>query len=805
MTTTYGILVFSFGLAGLLLAVSRLLRQARADRQARAETERQLQFSNQRQRLTATLSRARTPADVINACLPDLLHAASAAAGAIILVSEDGMVCEVAHALGYEDAVLRDGHARLASSTSAIADAIRRRDLLVVEQVDSRSPESRARASDPLLDSYPGALIVPFIAAGRAMGAAAMSLTRPRSADGEEREFLLAAGRHVAQALDRARLYHEAERARREAEAMRVRADSALAARRQIEEALRQSEGNFRALAARTSRLYTLSAGLSEALTLDAMARVMVDRGKVVIGAAAGTVALLVDNGTAFQTLYSDELPAADDRWRHFAADPGLGVTAAVQSRQPVLVSSFAEWQETYPVSASIAAGDGYASSATLPLLADGDVLGVMSFSFTVPVNFDDDYRALLVSLAQNCAQALDRARLYETAERARAEAERANRSKDDFLSTISHELRTPLNAILGWAAMLRNGSVDAGKSQRAFDAIFNNATRQGRLIEELLDVSRIVAGRASIEVQDMDLVENLRGAVEAMMPAASAKGVNIAFDPPSAIRVVADPRRVEQVFLNLLSNAVKFTPSGGQIGIEIASTPRSVTVRVSDTGAGIDPEFLPHVFDRFRQGNSATNRSVGGLGLGLFIARHLIEAQSGTIHVESEGPDRGSVFTVCLPAAIASVHPAIRPGRSDSTSRSDASPELNGIRVLLVDDEPDAREMMSAALETCGATVVSAASAGDALRTLGRVAVDVVLADIAMPEKDGYELIREIRATPGPRFSSVPAAAVTAHARDDERQRALAAGFQMHLAQPIDPATLARAVAALARLKTPA
>jgi signal transduction histidine kinase len=811
MNANYGIIVFSLGLAGLLLAASRLLRQARADRAARAETERQLRYSDQLQQLTATLSRARTPSDVIHVCLPDMLHATSAAAGAVVLVSDDGRSHDVAHAIGYDDGHIEQGQSRLPSSNSAIAEAIRRRDMVVVENRLARSNESRARADDVLLDHHAGAIVVPLLASGRGIGAIAMSLEDARSVDGEEREFVLSAGRHIAQALDRARLYHEAERARSEAEAFRARADGALRERQVVEEALRQSENKYRALAARTSRLYELSAGLSGALTPGAMARVMVTRGKAVVGATAGSVAMLINSGAAFEWLFSDESATPHDQPRIFPADDNWCATRAVRTREPVFVSSFAEWQEKYPASATLAADGGYVSSATLPLIADGTAIGVISFSFTMPVNFDEDYRALLASVAQHSAQALDRARLYETAERARAEAEAANRSKDDFLSTISHELRTPLNAILGWAVMLRNNSVDVAKIPRAYEAIFNNATRQGRLIEELLDVSRIVAGRASIDLQEIDLVENLRGAVEAMMPAASAKGLEIAFEPPAGLPcVVADPRRTEQVFLNLLSNAVKFTPSGGRVQIQMIAGAGSVAVRVSDSGQGIDPVFLPHVFDRFRQEDSATTRSVGGLGLGLFIARQLVEAQNGTLRAESDGSNRGASFTVTLPAAPAALRPAA--GRPDASQSSDASraPVLDGVCVLLVDDEADAREMMATALETCGAKVVAAASARDALQALGRVPVDVLLADIAMPEQDGYELIRAIRSSRTGGTAGVPAAAVTAHARDDERQRALAAGFQMHLAKPIDPTiakpidptTLARAVATLARLK---
>ena len=390
---------------------------------------------------------------------------------------------------------------------------------------------------------------------------------------------------------------------------------------------------------------------------------------------------------------------------------------------------------------------------------------------------------------------------------------------------------------------MPRGGSMDAGRTQRALEAIFNNATRQGRLIEELLDVSRIVAGRAALDLQEVDIVENIRGAVEAMMPMASAKGVELGFmtaavpvgaaasshpagsaprspttpgAPPSQaglssalapegasdVRVVADPRRLEQVFLNLLSNAVKFTPAEGRVTIEIIRTNGFVDVRVADTGIGIDATFLPYVFDRFRQGNSTTTRSVGGLGLGLFIARHLVEAQHGSIRAESEGLDRGAAFTVRLKAT------ASGPNRASSATAvaqvaaepQESSPELTGIRVLLVDDEADSREMMASALQACGATVVSATSAKDALVALRRSHIDVMLSDIAMPEKDGYELIREVRGAAAARIAALPAAAVTACVRDDEREQALAAGFQMHLAKPVHPAALVRAVATLAR-----
>jgi signal transduction histidine kinase/CheY-like chemotaxis protein len=792
-------------LAGVMISVAirRFRREAHAERDSRIEIERRLRQTDRLQEFTAALSRARTSDDVIGLCFPELLHAVEAEAGALFLTSEDGSECELAQAVGFPDRDVTSGGRCPITYQSPVTEAIARRDLIVAGSSSTR----RAQALiDPLLEVREGDVVFPLLVGPRAIGAVALRMFTPGPAGrvgNDEREFLLRIGRHIAQALDRARLYETAERGREEAEALRVRADSELRERQKAEEALRLSEARYRTLAARTSRLYALSAGLSQAVTLDAVAKVIVRHGKVVVGASAGSVYMLAERGTQFDTLYAEEYgPDGVESPRRFPAAPGLCSTAAVETRRPVFVGSFVEWQEKYPRSASIAADGGYASSAALPLLADGAVLGVLSFHFTVPVNFDDEYGALLTSVAQHCAQALDRARLYETTERARADAEAANRSKDDFLSTISHELRTPLNAILGWAAMLRSGSVDASRTQRAIDAIFNNATRQGRLIEELLDVSRIVAGRASFDLQTVDLSENIRGAVESMMPSAAAKGVEVRFDAAPDIHVVADPRRLEQVFLNLLSNAVKFTPRDGHISVDVTASDETAEVRVVDTGVGIDPSFLPHVFERFRQADSAPTRTVGGLGLGLFISRQLTEGQGGTIRVESDGPGRGATFILTLRSAATSgagLHSMATALAGQVPDKQESMPSLDSVRVLIVDDEPDAQEVMASALESCGATVMSAGSARDALETLRHVDIDLLLSDIAMPGQDGYELIRAIRAMPSARLASIPAAAVTAHARDDERERALAAGFHLYLTKPVHPAVLARAVASLA------
>jgi signal transduction histidine kinase/ActR/RegA family two-component response regulator len=788
--------------AGIVIAlvISRLRRETARARCSETDAERRLAATDRLYQLSSAVSRATTPTEVLAASLSDVVHALDVATGAAFMLSPDGTVCELSQNLGYPE--LRPGSAVPfpIAAVSPLNDAIQRRELLVVSS--HTCPAVNHAATIPEL--HDGDIVLPVVSNGRAVAALVLGAGQDRVFNDADREFLLAAGRQAAHAFARSQSYDAAERGRAEAEALRVNADSALQELQRAEEALRLSETRCRTLAARANRLYAFSAGLSQAVALDAVACVIVGQGKLVAGASAGSVALVSDDGKHLQVLCSEEYGAESQVPHRLPLTRGLCSTAAVATRQPVFVGSFAEWQEKYPDSAAIAADGGYVSSATLPLLADSSVVGVVCFHFTVPVNFDDDYVELLTSVALHCAQAVDRARMYEAAENARREAETANRSKDEFLSTISHELRTPLNAILGWAALLRKGVVDASRTQRALDAIFNNATRQGRLIEELLDVSRIVAGRAAIDLQRVDLCENVRGAVETMMPMAAAKGVELCFEPQTGIAVTADPRRLEQIFLNLLTNAVKFTPAGGRISAQVRRSGPSAEVRVVDTGVGIEQAFLPHVFERFRQADSATTRAVGGLGLGLFISRQLVEAQGGRLEADSNGPGTGATFVVTLPAVGAAAERFLDEGAGRLPApEAEALPSLQGLSVLVVDDEPDSVDMMSAALRACGASVVSASSARDALHMLERVDVDLLLSDIAMPGEDGCALIRTIRAMPSIHLSALPAAAVTADARDDERTRALAAGFHMHLSKPVQPAALANAVAALALNRT--
>jgi PAS domain S-box-containing protein len=378
------------------------------------------------------------------------------------------------------------------------------------------------------------------------------------------------------------------------------------------------------------------------------------------------------------------------------------------------------------------------------------------------------------------------------------AQEREANRLKDEFLAMLSHELRTPLSSILGWLQLLESGELDASSIRRAFETIERNALRQLELIDELLDVARISSGQLWLDPRPILMATLVDSALDMVRPAAEAKALQIEFARAGSGPVLGDPGRLMQVVANLLSNAVKFTPEGGRIQIGLRSTGGSVELTVQDSGEGISPEFVPHLFERFRQEDSSNTRTHGGVGLGLALVRRLVELHAGSIVGESAGKGRGATFTVRLPSAT-DTSP-----REEAPSGVGARVRLDGIRVLLVDDEADWRAVASSMLEAHGATVSTAAATADALAMLRREPADVLLADLQMPGEDGYSLIRSVRALPPAQGGTLPAVALTALARREDVERALAAGFQMHVAKPIDAARLAAVVAKLvARGKT--
>jgi PAS domain S-box-containing protein len=428
-----------------------------------------------------------------------------------------------------------------------------------------------------------------------------------------------------------------------------------------------------------------------------------------------------------------------------------------------------------------------------------GDIIGGLFFGHPEVGRFDAHHERIAVGIASWAAVALENARLYTN-------VQEASRLKDEFLASLSHELRTPLNAILGYARMLRSGMIVAPeKRDRAIATIERNATSLTQIVEDVLDISRIVAGKIRLNVQTVDFPTIVSNAVDAIAPAADAKGVRVeTVVDPQASPISGDPERLQQVLWNLLSNAVKFTHRGGKVQVRLERVNSHIELTVSDTGVGIPAEFLAHVFEPFRQAEGGPTRERGGLGLGLSIARQLAELHGGTIEASSGGVGQGATFRVKIPLMI--VHPPSRDELPRVHPRSTSAPAaiigapLTGIHVLAVDDEPDALALVCEVLEAAGARVTTAQSAGEGLATLDREPADVVVADLGMPNMDGFSFIEQVRRHVEPTVRELPAAALTAYARSADRMKALQAGFQIHLAKPVDPAELVATIAALAK-----
>jgi PAS domain S-box-containing protein len=426
-----------------------------------------------------------------------------------------------------------------------------------------------------------------------------------------------------------------------------------------------------------------------------------------------------------------------------------------------------------------------------------GSVLGGLFFGHSQVGVFTKQHEQLAEGIAGWASLALENSRLY-------LEAREANRMKDEFLAVLSHELRTPLNAIVGYARLLRGGILTAEKANRGLETLERNATWLTQIVEDVLDVSRIVAGKIRLDVQPVELPLIVDNAVATVQPAADAKGVRVqTVVDPRVGPVSGDSDRLQQVVWNLVANAVKFTPKGGRVQVRLELVNSHVEVVVSDTGIGIRPDFLPFVFERFRQAEAGTTRKTGGLGLGLAIVRHIVEMHGGTVHASSTGEGQGATFRVRLPLMI--VHPEALDARREHPRTERRDPlrglgDLSGVRVLAIDDEEDALTLLRVVLETAGAEVTTLASPLEALDRIATMRPHVVVVDLGMPEMDGFELIAGIRASPDPHIRDVPAAALTAFARSEDRTKALRSGFEMHLAKPVDPGELVASVATLVR-----
>ncbi|MDZ8263825.1 protein kinase domain-containing protein [Nostoc sp. ChiQUE01b] len=575
----------------------------------------------------------------------------------------------------------------------------------------------------------------------------------------------------AAIAIDNARLYQEAQQAQRIAE---------------------------RALE-RIARLQSITAALSESLTPAQVSEVIVEQSMAGLGASCALVALLNEAKTELEIVravgYNQDLI---DSWRHFAIDSPSPLAEAVRTGKPIWAETTENRVNRYPHLTKMYAQYDFEAWISIPLMVEGWAVGGISLGFTQPQQLSGEDQAFILAVAQQCAQAIARAHLYEAQQTARKAAESANRIKDEFLAVLSHELRTPLNPILGWTKLMRTRKLDQVTSDRALETIERNAKLQTQLIEDLLDVSRILQGKLHLNFDRINLVSVIEAAIETVRLSAQAKSIQIQTILESGVgEVLGDANRLQQVIWNILSNAIKFTPSGGQVKIKLGQVGSQIQIRVTDTGKGIAPEFLPYVFDYFRQADGATTRKFGGLGLGLAIVRHLVELHGGTVQAESLGEGQGATFTVRLPY-LQDESKGIKDAKDNSLLVAVQSSPLSGLEILVVDDDADMREFLPFMLEQYGATVTVVTSAIEALTALSQSQPNLIISDIGMPEMDGYMLMRQIRSLKPEQGGTIPAIALTAYAGEMDRQQAIAVGFQQHISKPVDPEELVKAIASL-------
>ncbi|MBD2259449.1 response regulator [Pseudanabaena sp. FACHB-2040] len=569
--------------------------------------------------------------------------------------------------------------------------------------------------------------------------------------------------------------------------------------------------------------LTTAALAINSALSVEDVLQLITDQAAAIVGSHQSVTSMTVDQNWA-QAITAVYLSDKYAQWRDYnEKSDGSGIYACVcHLNRPMRMTqaeleahprwrSFGkEGQNHPPMRGWLAA----------PLVArDGHNMGLIQLSDKHEGEFTAADEAILVQLAQMASVAVENARLYEAeqqarsaAEAAREEAQAANRVKDEFLAVLSHELRSPLNPILGWSKLLQSNRLSPIQTAQAITVIERNARLQSELIEDLLDVSRILQGKLRLTISPVSLSSTISAAIETVRLAAEAKGIEVrrqeaeggsspvlhALRPfSSPVTVAGDATRLQQVFWNLLSNAVKFTPAGGRVEVRLESVDHHAQVTVSDTGEGISPAALPRIFDYFRQADSTTTRKFGGLGLGLAIVRHLVELHGGTIWAESPGEGQGATFTLRLPLFRGGSAEAGEACDRNSPSTSPIAP-LAGRQLLVVDDEIDSREFVVFLLEQAGAEVRSAANAGEALAALRQTPPDVLVSDIGMPDLDGYMLIRQVRALQPEQGGQTPAVALTAYAGEFDQQQAIRAGFQLHVSKPVEPDALVKAVCSL-------
>lgn len=608
------------------------------------------------------------------------------------------------------------------------------------------------------------AIIAPLKARGRIFGSISFVFTESdRHYNHSDLSLAEDLARRSAIAIDNARLYQQAQQARQAAE-------------KAVD---------------RTARLQTVTAALSLSLTPLQVAEVIVEQIMTALGATSAMVVLASEDRQELEIIkavgYHDDLV---ESWQRFSINTDAALAEAVRTKEPIWLETLAQRIARYPHLAHVYQRYDFNSWMSIPLVVEEKAVGAMSVNFREYRELSEDDREFILAISRQGAQAISRAQLYVAEQTARQEAEQANRVKDEFLAVLSHELRSPLNPILGWTKLLQTQKLPPAKVERALETIERNAKLQAQLIEDLLDISRMLRGKLSLNYAPVDLIAVIEEAMETVQLAAIAKSIHIETAlSPITQTVQGDANRLQQVIWNLLSNAIKFTPQGGRVEIQLEEIGHQVKIMVTDSGKGITADFLPYVFDYFRQADSSTTRTFGGLGLGLAIVRQIVELHGGTVQAYSPGENLGATFTVMLPATN------IPTELSVNTQPPVPSFDLTGLRVLVVDDEADMSELAAFILSEHGAQVTVAASAAEALTILTQFLPDVLLCDIGMPEMDGYMLMRKIRGLSPAAGGTIYAIALTAYASEYDRRQALAAGFQMHLSKPIDPETLVEAI----------
>jgi signal transduction histidine kinase/CheY-like chemotaxis protein len=593
-----------------------------------------------------------------------------------------------------------------------------------------------------------------------------------------------------------------------------------IAERQEAEAALCALKDELEIQVADLRRLHEMSVGLTSTLDMESVLKEVLRAAMTVQGTDLGLLSLCdperdginvkVHSGFDEEFLRQVEwVPAGDG-----ACGTSYGERRRVVIEDVEVDPIFAGYREA-------ARHAGFRACHSTPLFTrGGKIMGVLSVHFREPHRPSERETQLMDLYARMASDIIENARLHhrvqqELEEReqllareqmARAEAETANRMKDEFLATVSHELRTPLNAIVGWAHMLRRGGLDEAAISRAVETIERNARSQAQLVEDILDVSRVITGKLRLNIGPVDMATVINAAIDSVQLAAESKSIRLEVTlDPLARHISGDASRLQQVIWNLLANAIKFTPTGGRVEVRLERAVANAQIQVSDTGEGINPEFLPFIFDRFRQADGTSTRRHGGLGLGLAIVRHLIELHGGTVHADSPGEGCGASFIIKLPLAIADRSRKSRRADLESlwpNDQSDGQPEplpsLEGIQVLLVDDDRDTLQMLTAMLTECRAKVQAASHAEEAMELLQWFRPDVLVSDLAMPGEDGYSLVGKVRALDAERRTPTPAVALTAYARVEDRTRALSAGFNLFIVKPVEPHELISAIANL-------